>query len=80
MIGDPVRTTKTYAKFRTVFPGGGKDAAAIVEFCKGLKLPGVVKIAMAGNGGITNIVFEGAEQECEVEPENISSSRLTPRT
>lgn len=61
----PTRSTKVFAHSRTVFPGGGKDPAAIIDFCKAAKIPGKVVLNLSGNGGITSIVFEGAELEVE---------------
>jgi hypothetical protein len=61
----PTRTTKVFAHSRTVFPGGGKDPAAVIEFCKAAKIAGKVVVNMAGNGGITNIVFEATEVEVD---------------
>ena len=71
----PVRTTKVFAHSRTTFPGVKEplDVADVVEFCRDSKLPGRVVVSFPGNGGVASVVFEGKEQEAEVEEEKVDN-------
>ena len=47
-----------------------EDVAAVVEFVKEAKVPGVLQVSFAGNGGITSIEFLTKEKVRDVEGED----------